>query len=338
MKKILIVLTILALLFLAFMLNWIYSFDKFPLEKVVNNTAYSMELKAELPHKVTEAGGAACMGKFYHLGGFGPIAQSYVNFYCYSPETDSWERKADFPVRINHPGITANFSNVFVAGGMDPVGIRPHGFMFADWIPRNTLHIYNTETNEWSEAANMPYKQGAGGVCADSNYVYYCGGINEEKVITNRFFRYDIKNNVWEILPPMPTKRDHLRIEKVGNKIIAISGRKDDLMKNLEVVEAFDINTNTWSEVAPIPFPRGGFESCVYNNKIYTFGGEGVWQSLRNIEEYDPKTDTWTVLPEMPEPRHGICAGVINDKVHMVSGGLRSRISISNIHRVMEIK
>lgn len=329
---------LLIILFTVFCFNWIFSFDKYPLKANTDNGAYSSLLKANLPHRVTEAGGTVCDNKFYFLGGIGSFTQSYSDFYCYSPETDEWEEKTSFPFKINHPGITSFGDSIFVAGGFDPIGLRIRGFMFADWKPLTSLYIYDTGTNQWSKGENMPSALGAGGVCANDGYIYYCGGIDENKAISNRFYRYDIKNKSWQQLPDMPTARDHLRIEAIGDYIYAISGRKDDLRFNLSTVEAFNLVTNEWSKRANIPFARGGFGSCVFNNKIYTFGGEYTWKSLRNVEEYDPESDTWKVLPDLPEPRHGICAGVIKDNIHLVSGGLRPRISVSNVHRVIRIK
>lgn len=336
--KIIITLSSLALLFILLCVLWIFSFDFFPLKKKTNNEAYSSYIAKSLPLKVTEAGGSACNGKFYFVGGIGAFTQSFSEFYCYSPNTDEWEEKDSFPCKINHPGIVAYNDKIYVAGGFAPIGLRIRGFMFADWKPKATLYIYNTTTNKWHLGAELPAPRGAGDVCAKDGFIYYCGGIDENKKITNKFFRYNIEANSWETLPPMPTPRDHLRIESVGDFIYAISGRKDDLRFNLDNVEAYNILTEEWSARSPIPFARGGFGSCVYNNKIYTFGGEFTWKSLKNIEEYDPSTDSWKTLPDMPEPRHGICADVINNKIHLVSGGLRPRISVSNVHRVIEIK
>lgn len=329
---------ILIIISIAIGLNWIFSFDKYPLKKETTNDFYSSQLRAKLPHRVTEAGGTVCNNKFYLLGGIGPFTQSFSDFYCYSPETDTWDKKKDFPHKINHPGIAAFEDKIYVVGGFDPIGLRIRGFMFADWKPRAELYIYDTKTDQWSKGKEMPTARGAGGVCAHQGYIYYCGGIDENKKISSSFYRYNIETKEWLRLPNMPTARDHLRIEAVGNSIYAISGRKDDLRFNLNVVEAYNIETGEWSTKANIPFARGGFGSCTYMGKIYTFGGEYTWRSLSNVEEYNPSTDQWKVLPDLPEPRHGICAGVIGEDIHLVSGGLRPRISVSNVHRVLHLK
>jgi N-acetylneuraminic acid mutarotase len=193
-------------------------------------------------------------------------------------------------------------------------------------------------TDEWTGGKDMPSPRGAGGICFYDSAIYYAGGIDQKKQISNTLFKYDLRTNHWDSLPSMPTPRDHLRMEAVNGVLYAISGRKDDLRFNLTCVEAFDIKNNLWSTKASIPLGRGGLGSVVFNGKIYTFGGENVWSCFDNFEEYNPETDQWRILNNLPEPRHGICAGMIGGEIHMVSGGLKPRISISSVHRIIKIK
>ena len=183
----------------------------------------------------------------------------------------------------------------------------------------------------------MPMHRGAGGIAGCDSAIWYVGGINEEKKIANDFFYLSIADNRWHRLTSMPTPRDHLRMEMAGINLYAMSGRKDDLRKNLGVVEAYSLTENKWRSIENIPTPRGGFGSLVSGRYIYTFGGESFFNCFDNIERLDTKTGTWENLPSLPEARHGIVAGLIRNKIHLISGGRHPRISTSNIHRVMVI-
>jgi N-acetylneuraminic acid mutarotase len=327
------------LLLVAFLFFWwIYALGFFPLENTTHENDFDSCLSVNLPKAVTEAGGVSMNGNFYLLGGLGPFAQTYSSFYRFNNESQKWTKLKDFPCQISHPGIVAGNGKIYVAGGFDPLGIRLRGFMFANWKPRSSLMIYDPTIDEWIVGNDMPSPRGAGGVCFFDSSIYYVGGIDQQKQISNQLFKFDTRTNQWDSLPPMPTPRDHLRMEPVNGILYAISGRKDDLRFNLTCVEAFDIKNNSWSKKAEIPLGRGGFGSTVFKGKIYTFGGENVWSCFDNLEEYDPLTDKWRNLNNLPEPRHGICAGVIGDKIHMVSGGLKPRISISSVHRVIKMK
>ena len=336
-SKLLLILFSFLLIFILLYFWWVYAIGFFPLKKTTKNNDYTTFIAEKLPRAVTEAGGVALENHFYLLGGIGPFAQTCSSFYSYDNGNKEWNRLKDFPRKISHPGITAGNGKIYVAGGFDPLGIRLRGFMFANWKPRKSLMIFDPATGNWSAGPDMPAPRGAGGVCYFDSSIYYVGGIDELKQITNALFRFNLRTNQWEILAPMPTPRDHLRLEAVNGVLYAISGRKDDLRFNLTCVEAYDIKSGSWSKKAPIPVGRGGLGSVVYNGKIYTFGGENVWSCFDTIEEYNPVSDTWKELNPLPEPRHGICAGVIGDEIHTVSGGIKPRIAVSSIHRVIKI-
>jgi N-acetylneuraminic acid mutarotase len=326
----------LATLFLFFW--WVFAIGFFPLEKESNEFDYKSRLEAGPPISVTEAGGASLNHMFYLLGGLGSLGQTFSSFYGYNNETLTWKMLKEFPCPISHPGIVSGNGKIYVAGGFDPLGIRLRGFMFADWKPRHSFMIYNPISDEWENGEEMPFSRGSGGVCYYDSVIYYAGGIDQNKQICNSFFRFDLRTNKWDSLTPMPTPRDHLRMEAVNGMLYAIAGRKDDLRFNLNCVEAYDIKNNFWVKKADIPIGRGGLGTAVINGKIYTFGGENIWNCFDNFEEYDPELDKWRILSSLPEPRHGICAGVIGNEIHMVSGGLKPRISVSNLHRVITVK
>lgn len=315
---------------------WHYSNDFFKRPSEVSTRSGHFSSAKELPISRTEAGGTVCNGKFYVLGGIDGFMRTYTSFMEYDPKTDSWSSLPDLPEPINHPAVTSFGNKIYVAGGFEPLGLRIRWFMFADWKSLNTFYVFDTDTKKWSKAESMPEPRGAGGIAVSENSIWYVGGINQNKIISSSLFKYDLTTQKWSVEPNMPTARDHMRLEAVDGKLYAISGREDDLRKNLTTVECFDIRTNLWTKKADIPIGRGGFASAVLNGKIYTFGGEYTWTCLDQIEEYDPDSDTWKVLDPMPEGRHGIIAGVIGNQIHLVSGGRHPRVSVSGIHRVFE--
>jgi N-acetylneuraminic acid mutarotase len=315
---------------------WIFAKTEYPLKEIHPTPSGTYKLAKSLPVSITEAGGTAFRNKFYIVGGVGWRAQTFKHFYEYDPATDNWERLPDLPESINHPVVVATENHLYVVGGFQPLGLRIRGFMFADWNPLKTLYTYNFEKRQWTRCADLPEPRGAGGCTSTEGQLWYVGGINETKELSNSLFRFDEFQNQWETMPPMPTPRDHLRMEAIGNKLYAISGRKDDLRFNLQVVESFDIAQGKWTRKANFPTGRGGFSSVVYEGKIYTFGGENVWSCYSNVERYDPVIDQWNQLDDLPEARHGIQTGVINDRIHLISGGLKPRISVSGIHRIFD--
>jgi N-acetylneuraminic acid mutarotase len=314
---------------------WTYSLG-LPLRAEVISDAGRFTLAAPLPEARTEAGGAVLDSRLYVAGGLGPQNQSLASFYAYDPEFDTWERLPDLPTPLNHPGVVAADGKLWVVGSMGPLGIRLRGFMFARWNPRSEVFVYDPAARNWTDGPPMPEPRGAGGVAVAEGAIWYVGGINAALAITNDLFRLDLTTLKWERKAPMPTARDHLRMEAVDGRLYAISGREDDLQVNLAVTERYDIVTDSWTRVTDTPNARGGFGSAVAHGFIYTFGGEYPWTTLSAIERYNPQTDSWSVVGELPESRHGIVAGTIGTRIHLVSGGRRPRVSVSGIHRVLQ--
>ena len=67
----------------------------------------------------------------------------------------------------------------------------------------------------------------------------------------------------------------------------------------------YDINSNVWIERSPALYPRDGTGTCIYNNKLYVFGGRDTVvnpHGLAYAEVYDPKSDTWDEINPLPIP------------------------------------
>lgn len=319
---------------LTFYLVWMRSWG--PRKGDVETPQGNYAWKKELPIPRTEAGGTSLGGKMYILGGINSLAQTFSDFHAYDPEENEWVQRAEFPRPINHPGVVASDRHVYSVGGFGPLGIRIRGFMFARWDPYHHLERYDPRANTWVSLATMPAPRGAGGVAFGEGKIWYVGGIDAERNLSNSLFVYDIATDKWEEMPPMKHARDHLRLEYYDGALYALSGRRDDMRFNLPHVEKFDVATQQWTDVAPLPTPRGGFGSTVLNGKIYTFGGESVWTCFATVEAFDPSTDTWETYPDLPEARHGIIAGSISNRIHLISGGRHPRVSVSGLHRTFD--
>ena len=337
-KRLLLFLLIIGLLAFLWFQWWHLSKSVFALDKKVEKGNLSFTLAAPLPARITEAGGVSIGDKFYILGGIDPYGRTTNKFWRYDPLTDNWTSLPEVPAYINHPGVMAIKNKIYVVGGFDPIGIRLRWLMFADWKPLTSVYIFDLEKNQWETGPPLPEPLGAGGIASTDSAIWYAGGINQNKKISSACYYLSLATMTWTKLPEMPTARDHLRMELAGNKLYAISGREDDLRKNLGAVEIFDLNTQTWSKGQDIPTPRGGFSSIVFGKYIYTFGGESFFNCFDKIERLDTASGHWEQLPALPEARHGIISGVLDGKIHLVSGGRHPRISTSNIHRVLEVK
>lgn len=317
---------------------WGLSNSLIPIKKEIRigNLNYSLEQSLPIPR--TEAGGTYLNNRIYIVGGINAMAQTLTSFMAYDIKKKIWNTLPDLPEKINHPAVVAIEEKVWVLGGFGPLGLRPRGTMIANWNPLDTVYVFDPKKNTWSKGPKLLEKRGGGSAVVENEAIWYVGGININKEPSASLFKLNLRSMQWQKMASMAVERDHLKVESVDGVLYAISGRKDDFLKPVHAVEAYNISRNAWTFKKDIPNARGGFGSTVMDGNIYTFGGEHLWSCLRVVEKYDPIKDQWTILPGLPEARHGIVAvSINNESIHLISGGRHPRVSISGIHRVLRI-
>jgi N-acetylneuraminic acid mutarotase len=76
-----------------------------------------------------------------------------------------------------------------------------------------------------------------------------------------------------------------------------------------------------WSELTPMPGPRGEMKGAELDGEIYVPGGlTGMGNSTDRFERYDPEADEWVELAPMPEPRNHHATVSIDDHVFVLGG------------------
>ncbi len=219
---------------------------------------------------------------------------------------------------------TAIGDNIYIISGYGETGKRN----------KNTVEVYNTQTDSWSIAAPVPVNLNHAAAASHNGKIYLVGGYLDEKVPSNKLFVYDPPSNQWTEGPTMPTARAALTAQFVNGILYAVGGVADE---PLTVNEAYDPNTDTWASKAPMPTERGGIAASVANGKIYVFGGEAPEKTFDNTEVYDPTNDTWSIGPPIPTARHGLAAATVGDKIYVIGGGPTPDISFANIIEVLSL-
>ncbi len=192
-----------------------------------------------------------------------------------------------------------------------------------DGSDKNTTRIYDIATNTWSFGANAPGTNSEPPAVSKDGYVYVLGGRGSG---ANANWRYDLANDSWTTLAPLPTNRIGSAAAVVGNAIYVIGGRTGSAPNGfgkLSVVEKYDIGTNTWSTVSPLPYALSDCAGAVVGGKIYIFGGFNAASMVQSaVLRYDPVTDTWTTgYSSMPTARGAMYAvGTSGGTVYVIGG------------------
>jgi N-acetylneuraminic acid mutarotase len=134
---------------------------------------------------------------------------------------------------------------------------------------------------------------------------------------------YDPITDKWTFKLDKPTAGWGLHACTLGEKLYVTGGniKWPDISPALEV---YDPATDSWDTTKnPMPTAKYSHSTCVWNGKIYAFGGwnnSGNGPMYADVDEYDPEKDLWTEKPAMPLKLAVFGTAVLNNKVYIIGG------------------
>ncbi|MCL1976575.1 MAG: hypothetical protein FWG55_00455 [Candidatus Bathyarchaeota archaeon] len=184
----------------------------------------------------------------------------------------------------------------------------------------NVVLASDLVADSWNVKASMSQARWSLGVVAVDGKIYAIGGstvndgYNSGVVGTNE--RYDPVTNTWTTLVAMPTPRYGFAIAAYQGKIYCMGGTpyvEADMKPRYDIVEVYDIATDSWSTKSNMPFRAGGLHGHVVNGKIFVINGNAFFM-------YDPVTDEWTRKPDVPIYFFYLASVVVDDEIILTGG------------------
>lgn len=172
----------------------------------------------------------------------------------------------------------------------------------------------------WSLGNPMPKPKSEMASAIIGDKIYVPAGINFGGSL-NSFYAYDIGNNSWEELPPLPKKVNHIGMAAHDGKLYISCGFKDLFQtKTLTTFWMYDPSTKAYTAKANHPYKRAAHSMITIGDKIYLVGGSG--EATDKILVYTPATDTWEEgLKPFPEPQRDHINLLYKDKkLYVVAG------------------
>jgi Kelch motif len=271
------------------------------------------------PLSRSEIKAAVADGGVYLIGGQGTGGRSVGSVIRFDPRTGRYTQVAKLPSRLDHAGVAARGSNVYVVGGY--VDSRPTG---AAWR-------FSLETRRWTALPSLRAPRGGLGAAAIGDRIYAAGGA--PTTFPNYYAKpygtlevLDLKTSRWTFARDMPTPRHHVAAAALGGKLYVIGGRSPTDF-SLPTAERYDPSHDRWERLAPLPQGVGGAEAAVTGGRLVVTGGgdeEGladgrgwvtpaVW-SLR------PDDASWRRMPDLSSARHGHASASFGGRVYVFEG------------------
>jgi len=219
--------------------------------------------KASMPAGCWACGSAVVNDKLYIIGD----ENSSGNTYEYDPVNNQWSVKASLPVGRGWTAAAGAQGKVYVFGGSDASG--------------NTLSDcweFDPVNNTWTQKATMPGPRiYHSAVTYNDSLIFVLGGAPAGAASADSsVYLYNVLNNTWSIVPPMPTKRGWLMANQVGNMIYASFGSDCITPTYLTVNEAAGMYSHDIGVIKVFPFRRTPpnqstwFKMLVKNNGDFT--------------------------------------------------------------------
>jgi len=271
---------------------------------------------------VLEAAAAVVEEKLYLLGGFyTPDLKASSRCDVYDPVSDSWTRLADTPSPVTHAGVAVVDGEIWVVGGF--AGDHPGAATAEVWR-------YNVAGNAWTPGPPLPEPRGSGALVELDGELHFFGGVKADRdtdCADHWVLRLDENPGAWRPRAPMLNGRNHLSGAAINGRVHAVGGqyRHDYAPLDIDLLEAYDPATDSWTPLAPLLRPRSHSEpgTFVHEGLIITAGGRSNRdQVLYDVDAYDPVSDRWRSLPALRIPMRAPVAKLVGDRIIAGAGGM----------------
>ncbi len=190
----------------------------------------------------------------------------------------------------------------------------------------DTAEVFDPETGEWSEVAEMQAgRQSGGGARLQDGRVLVVGGASGIDVIADAEM-YVPDEDVWIEIAPMAQARKFLTATLlVDGRVLVAGGQTRETA--LASAEIYDPADGSWTSVANLVRPRSGHSaSLMRDGRVVVVGGSDLGASNvlgpeTSAEIYDPVADEWTLVTGDLRPRRGHASVTLSDGRVVVVGG-----------------
>ncbi|WP_417388353.1 hypothetical protein [Gimesia sp.] len=165
----------------------------------------------------------------------------------------------------------------------------------------------------WEELAKHHPAQSTA-LVTDGKYLYRIGGLSflntsgeETNFNSTQFFsRYDVDEDKWTELAPLPEPRSSLDAAVLGRSIYVaggwnLQGKSSRDVPWHEDILRFDLDHPEagWHTIKGPGYNTRAISLAAFDGRIYLLGGIGERGISRKVSVYNPQTDSWSAGPEL---------------------------------------
>ncbi|GLR70499.1 Kelch repeat-containing protein [Agaribacter marinus] len=274
--------------------------------------------------------------EIYISGGFVPsntpiffgLSPSKLTF-IFNTESQQWREGAKLPEERHHLGLVSNSTYLYGIGGF-------YGQKGKAWQIKNTVYRLDKTANTWLNGPKLPIPLAESVYASVGNNIHVIGGktLSPEtgKHVDTKKHYILLDNKQWVEAAQPSIVRNSAASAVLNNKIYVIGGRQAGVQSgNKQFAEVYDIESDKWTAIQPLPVALAGMSASTLNGKIIVAGGEafgpnGNWKegkAYNQVWAFDPETDKWSEILTMPSARHGHGSVTLNNKLYIMGGAAK---------------
>ncbi len=148
-----------------------------------------------------------------------------------------------------------------------------------DGTNRATVEQYDPSSDTWTTKADLPTLRSHLATQVVGGKIYAIGGWDRRDgrdTVLSSVAVYEPATDTWTKRADMPTPRWSPASSVVNGKIYVIGGTavaSTGSRHNLQTVEVYDPETDTWTQEVDMPTARGGLSASLVDGRLYAIGG-----------------------------------------------------------------
>jgi N-acetylneuraminic acid mutarotase len=161
--------------------------------------------------------------------------------------------------------------------------------------------------------------------------IYVIGGYMNGGTLTDAVERYDIDEDRWALVAPLPVRVHHAMAVAHAGNLYVVGGYTGQTPFSLGVgtggiadattgLWRYDASRNSWSPMPSAPTARAAAAAAVIGDKLYVAGGADLAQPLRTLEVFDFATKKWERGPDMPRATEHTAGAALHGHFYVVGG------------------
>jgi N-acetylneuraminic acid mutarotase len=197
-------------------------------------------------------------------------------------------------------------------------------------VDRPYHHVYDPNTDQWTEAPQLPRGANHVGVAVLDGKLYAIGGfVEQNRKPDNLAFVLD--GAAWRPIASLPRACGAIALVAHANLLHAVGGAIGDTFETKKSVDwhlAYEPKADRWSERAPLPTPRDHTGTLSVGDLIHVVGGRvDSFHTNSNLHHsYDAKEDRWRMRNPLPTARSGHGAVLYRGQIFVMGGEGTNRV------------